>query len=282
MGIGKLSGTDSANVSSIDGALLSNIVSVSGADNATLITTNLQVYYDPTQSVSGTTYLDVAPDANNFDGSLLNGVDTSNSSNGYISFDGVNDELQSGTTATSGVFDLGTYHTTSGWYKLKSLQTVSMRAFNSVRFTSSVNTNGVIFDFNYANFGGVDYRRFVGFFWFDNGSGVTGARAMAIPAGTLQYTSNEWYFVTLVKDDQDYYMYVIPRSTGVTYSVNSSLVSPEFTVDTNNSDSKYMNVGAVFGAAPAHIDVGEVMFYTDAHSQSEIYNNYLATKDGYV
>lgn len=254
---------------------------IAAARGRKLITNNLQVYYDPKQSVSGTTYLDVAPDANDFNGSLLNGVDTSNSSNGYISFDGVNDELQSGTTATSGVFDLGTYHTTSGWYRAKSVQT-SMRAFNSVRFSNGVNTNGVIFDFNYANSGGIEYRRFVCFYWFDNGSGVTGARAIVIPHTEIQYTSNEWYFVTLVKDDMDYYIYVTPRSTGVTYSATNSLVSPEFTVDTNNSDAKYMNVGASFGTAPAHIDVGEILFYTSALTESEIYNNYLMTKDGYV
>ena len=256
---------------------------ISAARGRKLITDDLQVYYDPKQSVSGTTYLDVAPDANDFDGSLLNGVDTSNSSNGFISFDGVNDELQSYTTTASGLFDLGTYHTTSGWYRLKSLQTVSMRPFNSVKFVNGVNSNGVIFDFNYANFQGVDYRRFVGFYWFDDGSGVTAARAMAIPASTLEYTSNEWYFVTLVKDDQNYYMYVIPRSTGVTYSVSSSLVSPEFTVDSNSSShGKMMNVGAVGGALPAHIDAGEVLYYTTALTEQQIYNNYLMTKDGYV
>lgn len=259
---------------------------IEAARGRKLVTTNLQLYYDPKQSVSGTTYLDVAPDANDFDLSILSGVDTSNASNGYLRFDGVDDEIRSSTTQSSGYFDLGTYATFSGWYKPLSLFTSAARPLQTIKFTNygsgDVYTHGLLFDFHVVYFSGVYYRRFIGYGYCNGGSNNTSAINFIIPASTIEWTSNEWYYVSIVKDDQDYYIRVIPKSTGIMYTATSSLPTGYFTEDGDTTDQRLMFVGATYGGSAAHMDMGELFYHEAALTQDEIYNNYLMTKDGYV
>lgn len=62
-----------------------------GNSSAPYVTSGLKLYYDPRYYVSGTTIPDLSESG--FDGTLVNGVDTSASNSGYLSFDGADDRI---------------------------------------------------------------------------------------------------------------------------------------------------------------------------------------------
>ena len=257
---------------------------IAAARGRKLITNELQIYYDPKQSVSGTTLNDVAPDATNFNLSLNNGVDTSNSNNGFITFDGVNDEGYAATSVTSGVLDHTSTSTLSGWFRLKTLPPVGSvsRISHTYKITdygggNYQNTNGLWIDFGLYTAGN---PIFLAGGWCNDGS--NGGAATYFGLTTFNYSLNQWYFATAVKNDRDYTLYIVDPTTGTTHNRTVSMATGRFTEDGYDGFSKRFNMGAVFGAVPGHVDVGEVMFYTSSLTQSEVYNNYIVTKNEYI
>lgn len=216
--------------------------------NLDIVRDGLQLYLNAgdTESYpgSGTTWYDGS--INSYDTTLTNGVGYSSDSGGTLTFDGINDYVDTNQPLSSESFSVG------AWFKL----TASGINMILSKETSAGNP------WNYR-------------IWINSGT-IVADMAVGVVQSSLTsplniYNDGNWYYVMFTRNDNNWYLYVNGQQVATKVDNLTGSVA--------NSQELWIGRSAYLGGSYAYNGkISSVFVYGRVLSTSEILHNYNATK----
>jgi hypothetical protein len=216
--------------------------------NRNIVTSGLTLCLDAgnlkSYPTSGTTWTDLSKNGNN--GTLVNSPTFSSSNGGNIVFDGTNSYYQLGTFS----FNTSTSFTISCWFKRNILSSMN----NKYLLKTSNDLTGRIW------IGVIDESNVYG----------------ALYNNTYYGTGNDyWQLVTNNLKDSGWYNLVLVHNK--TSLVQKSYLNGVLTSSTNLSGA-YNNTSSTMASTTINASISNLLIYSRALSDSEVLQNYNATK----
>lgn len=225
-----------------------------------IVTSGLVLNLDASRKSSypntGTTWYDISGSGNN--GTMVNGVAYGSTASGVMSFDGVNDYVNIGTSAN---LRFTKNFTINIWFKFNTKSGVQTLISNN-----ESGGYGIISNYNSEGFVGTAASRIVTFYHINGTYYLVGD-------SLNNYTINTWYNITTTYDGNTIKYF----RNGVlidSYSVAGSItITSEPLVIGCNPNSSGTNFSDFFNG-----DLGQTMIYNRVLSSTEITQNFNATK----
>lgn len=222
-----------------------NNVSRSESVAAAVVTSNLQLYLNPTvYSGSGTTWTDSSTNAY---ATTLVGAPVYNTT--YFTFDGTTEYVNTNQSLAAETFSVGAWFRTSA-SGIKMILSKESFAGNPWNYRIWLNGGQITADI----------------------SQVTTQAALSSPLTT--YNNGNWYYVMFTRDDSNWYLYI-----------NGSQIATRadpYTGSITNAQELWIGRSYYTGGNYQYTgDLGEIFIYDRSLSSSEILQNYNATKADY-